>query len=232
MRGGQTRKQRGAGRSSAKKSKSRSIRRPVDTMSFRKAAVSTPFSARIGANVLGKLYNKYKVTRKSGAPEMILRASVKVARAEATNLLILYRKLLVIKLYYSHDMAHLDAESNEIVISQLDLLRKEVLKSLKYIFNTGPVALKTIRDHKNELKDISDTYGIPTFKEILTELSNAAANNEMNGGVKAELQEEIEEDELGDELLGAFAALKVGNDDKKDKELDDAVADLFAGLKL
>lgn len=227
-----TRKMRGSARSSTKKitSMSRSIRMPISAMSFRKAAISTPFSAVINSSVLGKLYNKYKLTRRTEGPDKILRASVKVAKAESTNLLILYRKLLVIKLYYSQIMPLPNDESNQIVISQLDNLRKDVLKSLKYIFNFGPISLKTISDHKNELKNISRTYFIPTFKEILIELTEVKVNNNKH---KVQLQEEIEEDELGDELLGAFAALKVGNDDgKKDKKLDAAVADLFAGLKL
>lgn len=225
-----TRKMRGSGRSMSKKTKSKTVRRPVGTMSYKKAAASTPFSARISSDVLSKLYNKYKVTRRSASPLKIMKASVKVAKAEATNLLILYRKLLVIKLYYSHNMAYQNDESNKVIIGQLDNLRKEVLKSLNYVFNTGPISLKTIRDYKDELKNITDIYGIPYFKEILAELRAAPA---MNGGIKKELQEEIEEDELGDELLDAFKALQVGNDEgKKDKEVDDAVTNLFAGLKL
>jgi hypothetical protein len=230
-------RQHGAGHGTKKKSKSKSKSRSISVSTYKKAAINRPFKT-LSAKKLKSVYKTFKSTRKGILTNReLLNAAVATSRATGNNLLILYRKLLITKIFIKQQIAFYNdphiKRAHRDALASINALKNKVIESLDSIYKKYLIVdPDTYTSYNAEFKQILDENMYGTFREVLEALK-PGNNNAMNGGIKAEMQEEIEEDELGDELLGAFAALKVrGNANENDKEVDDAVAELFAGLKL
>jgi hypothetical protein len=223
---GQTRKVRGGVRTMHKKSASSSKTPKKHAMSaktYRLMATATSFKEKVKRRKMEKLFDEYAAAKNASAEnttiKSVMRASVKLANAQITNLLILYRKLLIIKIYYKNT-PYFNNESKSVIIGEIDDLKSLVLRSLKYVFRTAPISIETMKEYDIELKNIFEKFDIPPFKEILTELAPAPANTQMH------FKEEIAHDNLDDDLLAAFSSLQL------DTEEDDAFAALFANMKV